>query len=113
MFNYCSVFGSFLLFFGLVFLVFSLVLFVGGGYYVNWELFEVHGCEVGATVVLDWVSLLFLSFVLLISSSVMYYREGYMLGDSGVDRFCFGVFLFVLSIVFVILSPNLIRILLG
>uniref|UniRef100_T1JJE2 NADH-ubiquinone oxidoreductase chain 5 n=1 Tax=Strigamia maritima TaxID=126957 RepID=T1JJE2_STRMM len=53
----------------------------GGGYYVNWGLFNLGGCEVGITIVIDVISLIFLSFILFISSGVMLYSEGYMLGD--------------------------------
>lgn len=111
--NYSRVFSVFLFFSGCFFFITSLWLVGYGGFYINWGLFIVKGCEVGITVVLDWMSLIFLSFVVLISSGVMFYSEGYMLGDNDRDRFIFGVFLFVLSMVFVILSPNLISILLG
>lgn len=51
--------------------------------------------------------------VLLISSCVFYYSVGYMEGDRRVLRFGLLVLLFVLSMLFVIISPSFIRILLG
>jgi NADH-ubiquinone oxidoreductase chain 5 len=54
-----------------------------------------------------------MGLVLLISSMVMFYRTFYMEGDKFFVRFILLVYLFVLSIVFLILRPNLIRILLG
>jgi len=55
----------------------------------------------------------FVGMVLLISSLVLLYREVYMSGDRDKRRFILIVYLFVLSIVFLIIRPNLIRILLG
>jgi NADH-ubiquinone oxidoreductase chain 5 len=59
------------------------------------------------------MSLIFISFVLLISSLVIYYREEYMAGDYNINRFILLVLIFVLSMILLIISPNLIRILLG
>lgn len=54
-----------------------------------------------------------MGFVLLISSIVIVYITYYISGETHFYRFTILVYLFVLSIVFLILSPNLIRILLG
>lgn len=54
-----------------------------------------------------------MGIVLFISSLVIYYREDYMYGDVNINRFIFLVLLFVLSIMFLIIRPNIIRILLG
>jgi NADH-ubiquinone oxidoreductase chain 5 len=59
------------------------------------------------------MSLIFISFVLLISSLVIYYREEYMAGDQDINRFIILVLMFVLSIIMLIISPNLVSILLG
>lgn len=59
------------------------------------------------------MSLLFMSFVLFISSIVIYYSEEYIEGDIYLHRFIILVSIFVLSIMLLIISPNLIRILLG
>lgn len=65
------------------------------------------------TFLIDWISLLFIRFVLFISSIVICYREEYIRGDINLSRFILLVFMFVLSIIFLIISPNLISILLG
>ena len=44
---------------------------------------------------------------------VLYYRGGYIRGDDNINRFLYLVLGFVMSIGFLIISPNLIRILLG
>jgi NADH-ubiquinone oxidoreductase chain 5 len=59
------------------------------------------------------MSLTFMGFVLLISSLVMFYITYYIGREKHFYRFTILVYLFVLSMVFLILSPNLIRILLG
>jgi NADH-ubiquinone oxidoreductase chain 5 len=56
---------------------------------------------------------MFISFVLLISSLVIYYRKEYISEDSNINRFIILVLIFVLSIILLIIRPNLIRILLG
>lgn len=59
------------------------------------------------------MSLLFMRFVLYISSIVIFYREGYIEGDFNLTRFIILVCIFVLSMMLLIISPNLISILLG
>lgn len=54
-----------------------------------------------------------MSFVLFISSLVIFYRKDYIGRDIHINRFIFLVFIFVFSIIIIIISPNLIRILLG
>lgn len=59
------------------------------------------------------MSLSFIGLVILISSMVLFYRTYYIEGDKFFVRFILLVYLFVLSIIFLIVSPNIIRILLG
>ena len=62
---------------------------------------------------LDWISLRFCSVVTLISSLVMIYISYYISIDKKLVKFIIIVFLFVVSIILLIFSPNFIRILLG
>nr|AFR34054.1 NADH dehydrogenase subunit 5 [Scylla paramamosain] len=80
---------------------------------VEWELFSLMGSSIVFTLVLDWISLLFMSFVFVISGSVLSYSGSYMAGDKTFNRFMYLVLAFVLSMSFMVLSPNLISILLG
>ncbi|MBV8802686.1 MAG: hypothetical protein JO131_06965 [Gammaproteobacteria bacterium] len=59
------------------------------------------------------MSLIFLGFVLFISSMVIFYSGEYMGTDHNINRFITLVLLFVFSIGILIVRPNLIRILLG
>lgn len=55
----------------------------------------------------------FIGVVFLISRIVIFYRWSYIYTDINKNRFLILVLLFVMSIIFIIISPNLIRILLG
>nr|YP_007627025.1 NADH dehydrogenase subunit 5 [Lentula callani]AGC22316.1 NADH dehydrogenase subunit 5 [Lentula callani] len=92
---------------GINFLIFDYSIFV------EWELFSLNGSLVVMTLLFDWMSLIFLSFVIYISSLVIYYSEDYMLGEKNINRFILILLLFILSMFFLIISPNLISILLG
>nr|YP_010264239.1 NADH dehydrogenase subunit 5 [Lucanus prometheus]UIN24751.1 NADH dehydrogenase subunit 5 [Lucanus prometheus] len=77
------------------------------------ELISFNSCKVEMTLLFDWMSILFSSFVLLISSMVIFYSLEYMEGDIFINRFIMLVFMFVMSMLLLILSPNMISILLG
>nr|QIJ99786.1 NADH dehydrogenase subunit 5 [Mantis religiosa] len=82
-------------------------------YFIEWEIVSLNSSSIVMTLLFDWMSLLFMSFVMLISSLVILYSEDYMSGDITLNRFIFLVLMFVLSMMFLIISPNLISILLG
>lgn len=65
------------------------------------------------TFLFDWISLLFISFVLFISSIVIFYSKEYIIEDKNINRFILLILIFIFSIIILIISPNLIRILLG
>lgn len=96
-----------LFFLGLNFLVYDLV------YFFEWEIFSINRTIIVIVLIFDWISLLFMSFVLFISSLVIYYRKDYIRADIFINRFIILVLLFVFSIIIIILRPNLISILLG
>nr|AMW68041.1 NADH dehydrogenase subunit 5 [Climacia areolaris] len=81
--------------------------------FIEWELLSLNSTMIVMTILLDWMSLMFMSFVLFISSMVIYYSNEYMSGDYNLYRFIMLVLMFVLSMMFLIISPNLISILLG
>nr|QNT26876.1 NADH dehydrogenase subunit 5 [Trigonopterus puspoi] len=107
---------SFMLFF-----LFSIIIYFLGVYFFmkNMEIFleleilSFNSLSVELAVVLDWASLMFVSFVFFISSMIIIYSSEYMESDKFISRFIFMVILFVLSMMAVILSSNLVFILLG
>nr|UAV86099.1 NADH dehydrogenase subunit 5 [Philus pallescens] len=99
----------------------SLMSFSAGLYFLildyslmmEFYLLELNSSNILMTILFDWMSLIFMSFVLFISSMVIYYSEEYMGGDLNLSRFILLVVMFVLSMMLLIISPNLISILLG
>nr|AVJ52465.1 NADH dehydrogenase subunit 5 [Solenosthedium bilunatum] len=103
-----------LLFLGLIMLLSGLnLLMFNMAVLLDWEILSLNSSSVVMTLLFDWMSLIFSGCVLLISSMVIYYSSSYMSGDLYSVRFLYVVLLFVLSMMFLILSPNLISILLG
>nr|AJR19247.1 NADH dehydrogenase subunit 5 [Sericostoma personatum] len=82
-------------------------------YFLEWGLFSVNSVEIVYVILLDYISLFFLSCVLFISSMVIYYSMSYMGHDINKDRFLLLVLLFIISMMLMILSPNMVSILLG
>lgn len=80
---------------------------------IEWEIIRLSSSSIVFVLIFDWISILFLCFVFLISSRVIYYRGSYIEGDSYFSRFIYLVLLFVFSMSIIVLSPNLISILLG
>lgn len=80
---------------------------------LEWLLYRVNRIMVEIFILFDWVSILFMGFVLLISFIVMSFRIRYMGGDKDLDRFVILVILFVRSMLIIILRPRLIRVLFG
>nr|YP_009643539.1 NADH dehydrogenase subunit 5 [Psolodesmus mandarinus]AWH61864.1 NADH dehydrogenase subunit 5 [Psolodesmus mandarinus] len=112
--NVCFFSFNFLLFFGL------LSLFLGGYfrlydlcYFIDWYVCSINSVDIVMTFLFDWMSLIFMGFVLFISSMVILYTRDYMDGDVYIVRFVLLVLLFVLSMMLLIISPNMVSILLG
>nr|BAJ24511.1 NADH dehydrogenase subunit 5 [Phraortes sp. Miyako Island] len=92
---------------GIYFCLTDLVIFI------EYELFMFNSSQFIMTLLFDWISLIFMSFVLFISSMIIKYSEEYMIGDPFLNRFILLVLMFVFSMMFLIISPNMISILLG
>uniref|UniRef100_UPI0031F38734 NADH dehydrogenase subunit 5 n=1 Tax=Saropogon luteus TaxID=468801 RepID=UPI0031F38734 len=106
-FFFLFVISLILFIFGMLFLMDEFVMFI------EWEVLSLNSMSVVMTFLFDWMSLMFMSFVLLISSLVIYYSREYMSSDYNINRFIMLVLMFVLSMMLLIISPNLISILLG
>nr|UOU85260.1 NADH dehydrogenase subunit 5 [Hydrotaea ignava] len=110
----CSI--SFLSLFSFSLLSFLLgVIFIMEDYliFIEWEVVSINSMSIVMTLLFDWMSLIFMSFVLMISSLVIYYSKEYMESDYKINRFIMLVLMFVSSMMLLIISPNLISILLG
>nr|URX52696.1 NADH dehydrogenase subunit 5 [Glyptotermes sp. 1 AB-2022a] len=81
--------------------------------FIEWDIITLNSSSVVMTFLFDWMSLMFMGFVFFISSLVIMYSDDYMHGDLNMNRFILLVLMFVLSMMFLIISPNMISILLG
>nr|YP_009562354.1 NADH dehydrogenase subunit 5 [Sitotroga cerealella]QAV57711.1 NADH dehydrogenase subunit 5 [Sitotroga cerealella] len=81
--------------------------------FLEWEIITFNSMSIVMSILLDWMSLLFMMFVSLISSVVIYYSKSYMSSELNLNRFIILVLLFVFSMILLIISPNIISIFLG
>lgn len=79
----------------------------------DFNIVTLNSVEFNFIIILDYISLTFMGVVTLIARCVVFYSRDYIHGDSNIERFIWLVFMFVMSIIALIISPNLIRILLG
>nr|QID04139.1 NADH dehydrogenase subunit 5 [Dacus ciliatus] len=110
----CSISFLSLIFISLIFFLSSMT-FLLDDYvvFLEWEVMSLNSVSIVMTFLFDWMSFLFMSFVLLIASLVIYYSKEYMGGDLTINRFIMLVLMFVMSMMLLIISPNLVSILLG
>nr|YP_010714148.1 NADH dehydrogenase subunit 5 [Plautia stali]WDD39711.1 NADH dehydrogenase subunit 5 [Plautia stali] len=114
MFNYYKLWSLFLFFLGFFMIVSGFVFLSSmNSFLLDWEILSSNSVCLCMSMYFDWMSLLFMGSVMLISSMVVFYSDSYMHSDAFKIRFLFLVLLFVLSMMFLIISPNLISILLG
>nr|YP_010734747.1 NADH dehydrogenase subunit 5 [Anopheles pullus]WEH01713.1 NADH dehydrogenase subunit 5 [Anopheles pullus] len=112
--NYCKISFYFLLSISIsLFLISLKFLLTDLVYFIEWEVLSLQSMSIVMTFLFDWMSLMFMSFVLLISSLVIFYSNQYMEEDYNINRFILLVLMFVMSMMMLIISPNLISILLG
>nr|WLE67895.1 NADH dehydrogenase subunit 5 [Aphidius gifuensis]WLE67908.1 NADH dehydrogenase subunit 5 [Aphidius gifuensis]WLE70456.1 NADH dehydrogenase subunit 5 [Aphidius gifuensis] len=78
-----------------------------------WNLMMINSMKIEYILYLDWMSFLFMSTVLMISSMVILYSTEYMKMDKSLKRFMWLIIIFVLSMIFMIISMNMFSILLG
>nr|ARH54449.1 NADH dehydrogenase subunit 5 [Lissodema cursor] len=114
MINICKKFFYLLLFLSICMFFYSLNFMILNKILIfELEMLKLNSSLIEFVILLDWMSLLFMSFVLFISSMVIFYSFEYMGGDIFMNRFILLVLMFVLSMMLLIISPNLISILLG
>nr|YP_010999262.1 NADH dehydrogenase subunit 5 [Cricotopus flavozonatus]WPM93108.1 NADH dehydrogenase subunit 5 [Cricotopus flavozonatus] len=116
MMNFSICFVNFLIFMliSTTFFMFSIYFLLNDlVYFIEWDLLAINSSSIVMTFLFDWMSFMFMSFVLFISALVIYYSKEYMSEDIHINRFILLVVMFVLSMMLLIISPNLISILLG
>nr|YP_009445861.1 NADH dehydrogenase subunit 5 [Eurythenes maldoror]ATX68769.1 NADH dehydrogenase subunit 5 [Eurythenes maldoror] len=86
---------------------------VDSSLFIEWELFSFNSGSVVMSLIFDWMSLVFLGSVCLISGSILKYSIYYMSSEKNYLRFVIILMLFVMSMWFLIISPNMVSLLLG
>nr|YP_010266087.1 NADH dehydrogenase subunit 5 [Messor structor]UHY95048.1 NADH dehydrogenase subunit 5 [Messor structor] len=80
---------------------------------MEWMMFSMNSFNFEMYLLIDWISLLFISFIFLISAMIMLYSYMYMNNEIYIERFIYLVILFIMSMILMIISPNIISILFG
>nr|UZI00051.1 NADH dehydrogenase subunit 5 [Andricus mairei]UZI00103.1 NADH dehydrogenase subunit 5 [Andricus mairei]UZN92494.1 NADH dehydrogenase subunit 5 [Andricus mairei]UZN92520.1 NADH dehydrogenase subunit 5 [Andricus mairei] len=81
--------------------------------FIEWLIYSINSCDIEFIIFIDWMMLMFMSVVMFISSMVMLYSKEYMMMDLKKKYFIMILMLFVISMIFMIISPNIISIILG
>nr|AUO29141.1 NADH dehydrogenase subunit 5 [Platorchestia parapacifica] len=82
-------------------------------FFFEWEIVMFNSSFCVMSLIFDWMSLMFLGSVFIIASGISKFSDYYMSGDVNFVRFMILLGFFVLSMVFLIISPNMMSILLG
>lgn len=91
----------------------TLIFITGDTIILDFNILTINSLEFNFIIIIDATSLTFIGVVTLIASCVTLFRKDYMAGDPLIQRFIWLVFIFVISIIALIIRPNIIRILLG
>nr|YP_010555741.1 NADH dehydrogenase subunit 5 [Eupelmus anpingensis]UYR45770.1 NADH dehydrogenase subunit 5 [Eupelmus anpingensis] len=106
--------GIYLLLISILMLIFSVwMLLLKNSYMIEWIFLNYESVDLKFLIFFDWVSMLFIFMVMLISSMIMFYCSEYMSHDNYKNRFYYLMLLFIISMILVVISPNLMSILLG
>nr|YP_010429042.1 NADH dehydrogenase subunit 5 [Limenitis sulpitia]USO21464.1 NADH dehydrogenase subunit 5 [Limenitis sulpitia] len=113
-FSICFI-SFFFLFFFMLINFFMMIYFIMNNMiiFLEWEIISFNSINIVFSILLDWMSLLFMMFVSLISSTVIFYSKSYMSSELNLNRFIILILLFVFSMILLIISPNMISIFLG
>nr|UZT67455.1 NADH dehydrogenase subunit 5 [Prosaspicera validispina] len=80
---------------------------------IDWLIYSIMSCNLKFIIYIDWMSLMFLSVVMFISSMVMLYSKEYMSMEIKKNYFIIILTFFVISMILMIISPNILSIILG
>nr|AXI98540.1 NADH dehydrogenase subunit 5 [Metacrangonyx dhofarensis] len=81
--------------------------------FLEWELYTYNSTNILFLILLDWMSMMFIMTVSLISAVISGFSKYYMEHENMYKRFMITLMMFVCSMMMLVLSPNLISLLLG
>nr|YP_009946941.1 NADH dehydrogenase subunit 5 [Macrostemum floridum]QOH91259.1 NADH dehydrogenase subunit 5 [Macrostemum floridum] len=105
-----SMLGMFLV---MMMMIFFFFFKMGLSVYLEMDVVSLNSLKMVLMLYIDWMSLIFSGFVMLISFSVVFYCKSYTSSELYLNRFIILVFLFVISMFLLIFSLNLISIMVG
>nr|YP_009501964.1 NADH dehydrogenase subunit 5 [Psylla alni]AWU49038.1 NADH dehydrogenase subunit 5 [Psylla alni] len=94
-----------------ILLILPLFFWSGSSIFMEIELFNLNSILFSFICYVDWISLIFISIVLIISSLILIYSKGYM--GKECHRFLWVTFLFIVFMLIMILSPSILGVILG
>nr|YP_010350251.1 NADH dehydrogenase subunit 5 [Virgulibracon endoxylaphagus]UOK09631.1 NADH dehydrogenase subunit 5 [Virgulibracon endoxylaphagus] len=98
------------LIFWFMFMIFNLMNYM---FFIEWNLLNFNSLKILFIIYIDWMNLIFINTILLISFIVILYSLEYMKNDKFLKRFMMLIFIFIISMILMIFSPNMFSILLG
>lgn len=91
------------------------ILIIDKFYVYEWLIYRFNSIKINFILMIRFKLLIFVFLVMLISSIILFYRVSYIDLDNkfDVNRFYYLIILFLMSIIFLILRPNILTLLLG
>nr|WPS67077.1 NADH dehydrogenase subunit 5 [Hyssopus sp. 1 HHL-2023a] len=106
--------GMILFFISMMLFILSIIMLMFNfSFFLEWMILNINSSEINMYIYLDWMCLMFIFTVFIISSMIMFYCVEYMSHDLNKIRFFYILFFFIMSMLMMILSPNMISILIG
>nr|UZT67583.1 NADH dehydrogenase subunit 5 [Tessmannella kiplingi] len=82
-------------------------------YLIEWIIYSINSCNMKFIILIDWMNIMFISVVMMISSMVMLYSMEYMHNELKKNYFSMILLMFIISMIFMIMSPNMFSIIIG
>nr|QTK03063.2 NADH dehydrogenase subunit 5 [Sycobia sp. 2 JXW-2020] len=102
------------MFFSLMYFSSFLMMFYNkNSLFIEWSVYILNSNSVNMFIYFDWMSMLFMFTILIISSMIMFYCCEYMSHDVYNNRFFYLMMIFILSMILLIISPNMISTMIG
>lgn len=108
--------GIILLIISFIFIFFSFyILFINKLFIFEWLIYNINSIKINLILIIRFKLLIFIFLVILISSLILLYRIRYINLNNKylINRFYYLMLIFLISIIFLILSPNILTLLLG
>nr|ALO64690.1 NADH dehydrogenase subunit 5 [Halictus rubicundus] len=108
------VYGVIMFFLGMFLILMSMYMYMYNMMMIlEWTIFMLSSMKFNYMIYLDYMGLMYMGVVLIISFFIMFYSMNYMSGDMYINRFKYLLLLFIFSMCLMILSPSILSILLG